>query len=260
MNGKLTCISNKLRYVRRPSPPGGLGRLFLGLFLSLFLAAQGLAANYHDPAYLAAVADASVATSAEISNNLTAIVSYNPNLIWEGAPGASRVKMVSLTRTYYDNYVGQQYNLSFGELWVTVAPELRGFFQGQAQAPSLGRVEQLLGLPPESGYSRVVEFWVSPQDLFRPSPDPEITDTVSELGFPTGVYTSVPQSYKDWFHATQENRFHGTAPYPWTMLGYTYDWGSSNHVGLSEFVIRQGAAVGVASVSTVTDYFAATPR
>lgn len=254
-------IHNPWHRGQRSSGPGhgprqGLAGLLLGLAFSLLLAAQGLAANYSDPAYLAAVADASVATPAEISDHLTAIVAYNPNLKWEGTPGASRVKMTAFTRTYYDNYVGQQYNMSFGDLWVTVAPELRQFFQAQAQAPSASRVEQLLGMPLGTGYNRIVEFWVNPSDLFRPSPDPEITDSVAQLDFPTGAYTSVPQAYKDWFQANQDKSFRSATPYPWTMLGYTYDWGSANHVGLSEFVIRQGATVGVASVYTLQDYFA----
>jgi hypothetical protein len=33
-------------------------------------------------------------------------------------------------------------------------------------------------------------------------------------------------------------------PYPWTGLGYTYDWGSADiHVGLCEFVL-QGKKTG----------------
>ena len=43
------------------------------------------------------------------------------------------------------------------------------------------RLEKLLGLPPNSGKTKFVEIWVRPQDLFRPSPDPEITDCVAEL-------------------------------------------------------------------------------
>ena len=45
-------------------------------------------------------------------------------------------------------------------------------------------------------------------------------------------------------------------------LGYTYDWGSSNHIGLSEFVLHgrkedgSGIAVGIKSVKTTVEYFA----
>ena len=48
-------------------------------------------------------------------------------------------------------------------------------------------------------------------------------------------------------------------PFPWTRLGYTYDWGESeNHIGLSEFVVRKGADIEIDSVSTVNDYCQAT--
>ncbi len=233
--------------------------LALGLLLSLLLAAQGLAADYQDPAYLAAVADARDPSPSKIDNHLTPIVAYNSNLVWEGAAGASRVKMVALTRNYYDNSEGQNYQLSFGELWVTVAPELRQFFQGQLAAPSMRRLEQLLGLPPDNGYTRIVEFWVNPSDLFRPSPDPEITDTVAELDFPQGSRTSVADDYKAWFAQSKHDRFETDKPYPWTQLGYTYDWGSSNHMGLSEFVIEKDSTVGVSKVYAPDDYFRARP-
>ena len=52
-------------------------------------------------------------------------------------------------------------------------------------------------------------------------------------------------SFKQWFIDRAENIYRigdvndpDTWGWPWTRLGYTYDWGSSNHVGLSEFVIR----------------------
>ena len=43
--------------------------------------------------------------------------------------------------------------------------------------------------------------------------------------------------------------------YPWTRLGYTYDWGdSTTHVGLSEFILEQNATVMVKSVTSTVDY------
>lgn len=246
-----------------PRPRARL-RAGLGLILALLLAWGGLAqvwaANYADPTYLAAVTDAKYPTASEISHDLTPIVAWNPNLIWEGVPGASRVKMVALTRTYYDRSVGQDYIFSFGELWVTVAPELKQFFQGDASGPSLPRLEQLLGLPPESGYSRIVEFWVDPADLFRPTPDPEIDDTEAGLASPTGWRSPISKTYRDWFATTWASRFETATPYPWTQLGYTYDWGSNDHMGLSEYVIRKGSTVGVAGVWDPLAYFSPWPQ
>jgi len=43
--------------------------------------------------------------------------------------------------------------------------------------------------------------------------------------------------------------------YPWTRLGYTYDWGNSiSEVGLSEFTIKKDARVIVNSVSNINQY------
>ncbi|MBU6351343.1 MAG: hypothetical protein KGS73_14490 [Chloroflexi bacterium] len=37
--------------------------------------------------------------------------------------------------------------------------------------------------------------------------------------------------------------------YPWTRLGYTYDWSNSaSEVGLSEFVVAAGSTVAVEPV------------
>ena len=254
-----------MRMISDPTPTpraalqAGL-RLALALFLTLACLGPVSAANYADPAYQAAVADARYPTASHISHDLTPIVAWNPNLVWEGAAGASRVKVAALTRNYYDNSVGRDYALSFGELWVTAAPELRQFFQNDPAGPSMGRLEQLLGLPPDGGYTRIVEFWVDPANLFRPSADPEITDTVAELSLPAGYRSDVAKSYRDWFSATWKSRFETSTPYPWTQLGYTYDWGSGDHMGLSEFVIQRSAVVGVVGVWDPLAYFSAGPR
>ena len=93
-------------------------------------------------------------------------------------------------------------------------------------------------------------MWVYPQSLFRPTPDNEITDTVAQLDFPA----SANPEYKEWFNG---NIIYSYYPerFPWTRLGYTYDWGNPvSHVGLSEYVLKQGSIVTVKSVMPVTDY------
>jgi hypothetical protein len=112
------------------------------------------------------------------------------------------------------------------------------------------RTLQLLGLPPNNANTYFVELWVSPQSLFRPTPDNDINDTVAQLAFPA----SATPEYKQWFNS---NIIYSYFPerYPWTRLGYTYDWGNSNsHVGLSEFVLKQNSTVIVKSVTPTADY------
>jgi hypothetical protein len=106
------------------------------------------------------------------------------------------------------------------------------------------RLEQLLGLPPNDGKTTFAELWVKPADLFRPSADPEITDHEAGLVFPSVTdFLTVSQTFINWFDALIASSY-GEDGYPWTRLGYTYDWGNDeSEVGVSEFVIRSGATV-----------------
>lgn len=248
--------------------------------------------------YSSAVADARTASASEISRYLTPITNDNPDLIWENGVVGSRLLVVSWlgdAGRYYkcndpDGCVGNDSCIEGGECptyrydtWVTVVPELKNFFGISAPQPL--RVAQLLGLPPEAAaeggsgeYKYMLEMWVSPQDLFRPCPDSEISDTVCETGFPTDSFqmldpnnkvraTAGPEygvfkNYSSWF--TNQARYSytlGSSPYPWTRLGYTYDWGSGNHVGLSEFVLHgrkvdgSTISVGIKSVKSTSQYF-----
>ncbi len=202
--------------------------------------------------YQNAVEDAMIAKPCEISSNLTPIVESNTNLTWQGESGNKSVLVVTLTK-YASSYpVGEEVTTSWGETWVTVAPEIQEFFQNRvgSDANFTLRVMQLLGLPPNSSSTYFVEMWVSPDALFRPSPDNEINDTTVQLDFPA----SATSEYKDWFNSNIVYSYYPER-YPWTRLGYTYDWGNSvSHVGLSEFVLKQNSTVTVNAVYTINNY------
>ncbi|MCC6490802.1 MAG: hypothetical protein IT364_25165 [Candidatus Hydrogenedentes bacterium] len=218
-------------------------------------------------AFQAAVDDAEVAEAAEICRTLTAIVPVEESLIWEGTPGESRVLVVTWTSyTGYDDQVGKSIAVAdllksvetTRDTWVTVAPQVQDFCGKlllNDERMTL-RVEQLLGLPPHNGKTRFVEFWVDPQDLFRPSPDPAITDHEAELDFPqSSLFVAISPGHVTWYENMIATSY-GTGGYPWTRLGYTFDWGNPvSEVGLSEFVIRTGATVTVKSVTLNSDYW-----
>jgi hypothetical protein len=230
--------------------------------------------------YLAAVQDAKVATAKEISRNLIAIGPGSNNngvrLQWDGVPGKSRVLVLTWTnKPYYDNSVGQDYVLPLdATVWVTVVPELKYFVAEHPWEITPLRIEQLLGLPPNNGKTKFLEIWVNPKDLFRPSPDPETTDHEAELRFPTSYSrfvtfddrtqivewdaeegADVSYTYRKWFLHRKNTIYSGDYPYPWTRLGYTYDWGNPmNHVGMSEFVILGGSTIGIKSVIPNDEY------
>jgi len=247
--------------------------------------------------YSSAVADARTVTPSEISRYLTPITNENPNLIWENGVAGSRLLVVTWlgdAGKYYKctdpggcpgnscKEGGECPTYSYDN-WVTVVPEIRNFFGISLPQPL--RIAQLLGLPPEyavkddpSEAKYMLEMWVSPKDLFRPCPDTEISDTACETSFPADMFRildlnnkvrategtdyGVFKTYSSWFNNRTRNGYTmGSSPYPWTRLGYTYDWGSSNHTGLSEFVLHgrkvdgSKISVGIKSVKTTAEYF-----
>lgn len=211
-------------------------------------------------AYARAVKDAEVAESSEISRNLIAITQWEPTLIWQTDSGHARVLMVTWTNyNGYNDKVGQSTTLDATRmLWVTTAPEVRTFCRAYVQHnPSSDldlRLRQLLGLPPTDQKTTMVEFWVDPNDLFRPAPDPEITDHEAELDFRHTSEVTTTSTYETWFNDLHKASY--VAPgYPWTRLGYTYDWGNPNsEVGMSEFVIQGGATLEIAAVYPTLAY------
>lgn len=208
-------------------------------------------------AYRRAVKDAATAEPDEIYRDLTAITAFNPELIWQGLPGKSRVLVVTWTNWEgYHQHVGQT-TTNTRVTWVTVAPELQEFCRKhRVAAAGLDlRLKQLLGLPHDSPKKWLVEIWAEPRDLFRPSPDPEITDHESELDFPQSDYfLKVSVAHRQWFNDLQ-SRSYDEDGFPWTRLGYTYDWGNpQSEIGLSEFAIRPSATVQIRSVTTIEAY------
>jgi hypothetical protein len=258
------------------------------------------AANDPQADYLAAVHDALTMTVVKISKNLTPIRPENGNLQWENGVVGSRV----LVATYLDNQAacenynnpatggckaGQECPTYWYNSWVTVVPELKNLL---GSSPSLLRLAQALGLPPpNSGKTLtntcILELYVSPANMFRPSADPEITDQEAELSFPLDnfrkyddtvlVYSDMScdnaycpsctssgkcgmTTYRNWFAIRRTYVYSLATPYPWTALGYTYDWGNPEapHIGVSEFVINAGSSgipVFIKSAKWTGEYF-----
>ncbi|MBI5459446.1 hypothetical protein [Methanobacterium sp.] len=206
----------------------------------------------YDLFYRGAVFNAMLPDESDIYNNLTPIAESNNKLSWQGEGADKRVLMVAWTK-YPSSYpVGQSVRTSWGDTWVTVYPEIQSYFTNNPTTDEdlKLQVAQLLGLPPNTNNSYFVELWVKPTDLFRPSADNEINDTVAQLNFPN----STDLSYKIWFiNNTKYSYF--TKRLPWTRLGYTYHWeNNESKIGLSEFVIKKNSEVTVKSLSSTSDY------
>ena len=214
-------------------------------------------ASEHETAYRQAVEDARVATAAEIVSDLAALMPDNPSLRWRYDDGTTRVLLV--TWTGWDGYVGQEEQVvPLGvDVWSTAYPDVRDFAwnSGLTGEALEMRLRQRLGLPPDSQKHYVVEMWADLRDVFRPAPDPEVTDRQAELDFPqSDQYVTVAPAHRAWFESLEAQSY-GEWGYPWTRLGYTYDWAPEESlVGFSEFVIRQGAEVLVESVMSTEEY------
>lgn len=239
-----------------------------GLALALLVACQHtepMAEPSGNSAFRAAVQDARTAEPSEIVTTLTPLVPYNESLQWRTTPTATgdsarQVLMVTWTGNapLASTRARAGRALTFDAVvWVTAVPEIQQFCRStdRTGADLDRRLRQRLGLRPGDTASRFVEMWVRPKDLARPCPDPAITDRECEPQ-PPGPATAVTvdSTYRAWFmeHRAQE---YGADGYPWTRLGYTYDWNpTTDEVGTSEFIVRPGATVDVHAVTPTDAY------
>ncbi len=190
--------------------------------------------------YVAAVLDMSLPQPWEVSRSLIAIAPQDP------------ITVVSWVQAGRYSIGRSQ---ASGQIWVTVVPHLRDFCRALKDETELvTRLEQRLGLPPASNKTEFVEIRLPDPAaaMFRPCADPRIDTTTCPLGPPAD-----DSPHRDWFLGQYFASYAMAHPsrYPWTSLGYTFDWGdpASEH-GESEFVIRPGAKIDVVSITSTADY------
>lgn len=228
------------------------------LFLTLFLLALSACSTKYR--YTKALNDAAQPSPPKISQNLTKIATDAPNLKWKTINGEQYLLVSSWkadTKFYKNDPQSGVYNTGKYPIWVTAAPDLQLWLAANKVGDPEKRLRQLLGLPPNADKKYFVEFWVRPQDLIRPCIDTEVNDSACELYLKNPadanaenllwLLEQVHQSFAD---STLYNR------YPFTQLGYTYDWHPRNksHVGLSEFVIGKNKNIVVGDVFTTAEY------
>ena len=135
--------------------------LLIAIFSQFNGAAQSFAAQDYTRIYNQVLQDAMLAEDNEICRSLVSIDQKNKNLIWKD----DRVLVVTSTR-YPESYpVGKEVTTWWGDIWVTAAPELKDFISKNIlYKVNTLRVEQLLGLPPESGYKSFADSRLSYED------------------------------------------------------------------------------------------------
>ena len=168
---------------------------------------------------------------------------------------------------------------TYKNTWVTVVPRLKSFCQDYVKSHGSDprqltlRLEQRLGLPSGSNYDSFVEVTVDPKDkstFFRPCDDPSInSNSCDPPPLPEVVKDKIKAlDLKDdkeiaryWLLSTYYRSFASREQYPWTSLGYTFDWApkeddSADFIrwGESEFVIAPGTPIKFVSAADTVTY------
>ncbi len=233
------------------------------LFVPALVGCQsaGPAASNSDPTaqYRAAIEDAKAASPSEIVTTLTPLVPHNDNLVWRTTGDSTRQVLV-VTWGGSDTLPAAAAGDTLApetDVWVTAVPKMRTFCRRlDRRGDALGRrLAQRLGLPPDANYTRFVELWVRPADLVRPCPDPEVSDRECELSSPVPPdHVRISEDHREWFRTLKRTSY-GPEGYPFTGLGYTYDWNPrTDEVGPSEFVLRPGKTAVVRDVQPTEAY------
>lgn len=172
---------------------------------------------------------------------------------WKDAK-CSRVKVVSVMSAdavkYWKGKTSPEWQYVS---WVTAAPELHAFCSA-AGLSNLStdelalRVQQWLGLPSTKRYDKVIEVWIEPSRLRRPCSNPKVE--VAECRAQGKVACNGDagcEVFKLWLDYNDlKNQAAGS--YPFTRLGYTYDWSQASAaakepgLGATEFVVLPDTA------------------
>lgn len=147
---------------------------------------------------------------------------------------------------------GQTVTLKNQTLWAFTDKEfLRWFNENKDNVTHWDmRLKQLLGKAPDFDGRYFTVFWVPVKDVFRPAFIPDPTSSVMNVAFSSSFEEDNSESaiwFKNWFDDTRAEAYKRDGGFPWTRLGYTYDWGRTDgsKYGLSEFIVREGAEIEV---------------
>ncbi len=229
-------------------------------------------------AFAAALEAAQHPDTNSIAHNLMPVLPTAKGLVWNDD---GRVLMSTWSKArYYESPEGVDSKAPFplgADVWLTPAHAVRDFCResGLEGTELTLRLEQLIGLPPNNGKDSFVELWLDPEDLFRPCIDQEITDRVCQIEIPLAdrdgeppwgcgtEATSEPPvnpNHRRWMCDNWAGSYGNdklTDNYPWTGLGYTYDWGNpANPHGLSEFVAPVGTEAVLHALTPTAEYCA----
>lgn len=211
--------------------------------------------TYAENPYMDAVKDAMSIEENEVYPVLT--ITKEDELVKWNEDG-TKVLMLTMHK-YPDSYQeGQKMELSWGESWVTCPLEMQKWVvehQNEVEDEAWAqRIEMLLGMSADGSHTHFSALWVSPEDMFRPAYNNDITNGEVLMAYEEAV--DKDGEYKEWIDDTIVGYYFDN-PFPWTRLGYTFDYADNGtDYGMSEFVIRRGAEAEVAFTYTVDEMIA----
>lgn len=208
--------------------------------LAMLMALTACSKPTNEDLYAAAVEDAKLCESTEIEEVFELSEGENLLVSWNNFPE--------------EFSVGEYYTaVPELEIWCISYKEFENWFDENSKGIENWnlRLEQLIGLPPEFGYTHFTAFTVKPEDVFRPA---YVTDPTAQITAES-LDGSLLGEYAEWFSGNKQWSYVDSA-WPWTRLGYTYDWSKGNEKGLSEFIIKSGAEVKVEWTVSTEDFIA----
>lgn len=196
--------------------------------------------------YEAAVRDAAFADGDEILP-LVSLTESDEMTTWQDG------KVLLLTwHNYPDSYPeGENVTVQWGYVWTFTDKEIASYGNElrKADDPEM-RLKQLVAFAPDSEHSTVTGFWVNPENVKRPAyqSDPTVGNMTNAFG------ENIGEEFKSWFDGNiLWSYYYGG--YPWTRLGYTYDWADNGtEYGLTEFIVENGTEVTVEFTETTEDF------
>ena len=221
--------------------------LLFGLVLMLFSGCSGEETHSNDDLWKAAMTDAVFSEDEEIFELVT-LAKESPLVIWDDA---GRRVLLLTWHDYEDECVPGSAIPEYGDIWATSLGEMEFWYteNGSDVEDWELRFAQLLGVHEDEGYTRFTAFWVRPEDVFRPA---YITDVTRQMK--NGYDQLTDLTYKAWFDQNILWSYF-ESDYPWTRLGYTYDWsGGSSEYGLTEFVVPGGTQTEIVFTYTTEEF------
>lgn len=239
-----------------------LGVIFYGLIVTMLcpwgnqaIAQQCLSKGERDQTFNEAKIDADIQEVCEQTDRLIVIKRNNPILVWRDnqvlvlawlGPCEKKPTPTSIACMEEDTEVEIKGNNNDYAIWVTAVPEIKDFLTKQSAAspvPKLrDRLKKYLGLDTRDSYDWFVEIWVDKDSLIRPCVNTNIEDAKCNL-------ISSGLALDSRFNRARQRKW------PFTGLGYSYDWGSrESDIGASEFAIKDGAKVRIRRIMATDDY------